>query len=59
MTIGMQEIFAIVIVTIIVGFALFRRMRKKPTLDSACSACENNPAKTASEKPAHFFKTRR
>jgi len=59
MTIGTQEILAIIIVAAIVVFALFRRMRKKPHSSNECSACEQNSSQQADEKPIRFFRKQR
>jgi len=56
MTIGMQEVFAILIVVAIVGFAIFRRLRKKASSSNVCSGCEQGAGKNSNEKPLHFFK---
>lgn len=51
--IGTQEIIAIILVIVVVGFALWRRLHKKP--DSACSNCDQN-AQNTDEQPVRFFK---
>ncbi|MAF84449.1 MAG: hypothetical protein CL797_10150 [Chromatiales bacterium] len=56
MLIGTQEIIAIIIVTVVVGFALYRRWRKKPSSTDACSSCEHSSTKDTDEKPIHFFR---
>ena len=53
--IGTQEIFAIILVTAVVGFALYRRLRKKSGSTDACSGCEHTTAKNTDEKPLRFF----
>jgi hypothetical protein len=59
MAIGTQEIITILIVVTIVGFALYRRLRKKNSTPKACSGCEQNTANNSNEKPVRFFKKQR
>ncbi len=59
MAIGTQEIFAIIIVIAVVGFTLYRRLRKKGSSANACSGCESNSTKSSNEKPLRFFKKQR
>jgi len=59
MTIGIQEILAIMIVAAIVVFALFRRMRKKPASKNTCSDCEHTPSQHTDEKSIRFFTKQR
>lgn len=56
MAIGTQEILAIVFVIAIVGFALYRRLRKKSSAAGACSGCEHGQSESTDEKPVHFYK---
>lgn len=59
MTVGTQEILAIVIVAAIVCFALYRRLRKKDSAASACSGCDHKAAEPGTGKTVHFFKKQR
>jgi hypothetical protein len=56
MMMGTQEIIAIMLVIAVIGFALYRRLRKKSASTDACSGCEHTSSKSADEKPVHFFK---
>ncbi len=56
MTIGTQEIIAIIIVAAVVGFAVYRRWRKKPAAADVCSNCENGPTNDTKKKSVHWFK---
>jgi hypothetical protein len=56
--IGTQEIIAIMLVIAVIGFALYRRLRKKTDSTGACSGCEH-PSKSIDEKPVHFFRKQR
>ena len=51
--IGTQEIIALILVIAVVGFALWRRLHKKP--GSACSNCDH-ATQNKDEQPVHFFK---
>jgi hypothetical protein len=58
--IGTQEIIAIILVTAVVGFALYRRLRRKPDSTAACSNCDNpTPSKKTEEQPVRFFRKQR
>jgi len=59
MMIGTQEIIAIMIVIAVIGFALYRRLRKKSNSNGTCSNCEHTSSKSTDEKPVHFFKKQR
>lgn len=56
MNVGTQEILAIAIVAVVVGFAIYRRLRKKDSGASACSGCDHQSAKPETEKTVRFFK---
>jgi hypothetical protein len=56
--IGTQEIIAIIIVIAVIGFSLWRRLRKKSSSSGACSNCEHSTENT-DEKPVHFFRKKR
>lgn len=59
MSIGTQEIIALMIVAAVVGFALFRRLRKKSAATSACSGCDTDQSTNSNEKPIRFYKKQR
>ena len=53
--IGTQEIIALILVIAVVGFALWRRLHKKPDSSDTCSNCDHT-TKNTDERPVHFFK---
>jgi len=60
MGLGFQEIIALLIVTGIVGFALYRRLRRRKDIANAgCSGCENNANSAEKEKPVRFYRRQR
>ena len=58
MTIGIQELVTLLFVVGIVGFAVYRRWRKKPGRRSGCADCADGPANEKSEKPIHIYRRR-
>jgi UPF0716 family protein affecting phage T7 exclusion len=56
MAFGFQEIIALLIVTAVVGFALYRRWRRSGNADAGCSGCEDNVASTTDDKPINFYR---
>ena len=59
MTIGTQEILAILFVAAIVGFALYRRLCRKSPSTGECSGCDQDAERDEQEKPIHFFRKQR
>ena len=49
MSIGIQEIVALSIVTVIVCFALYRRWRRGHAKSAGCSTCENQADNSGTE----------
>jgi hypothetical protein len=56
MMIGIQELIALTFVVIVVGFALYRRWRKKRDRESGCSDCAGSPAQKNDEAPIHIYR---
>ncbi len=58
MTIGIQELVALTFVVIVVGFALYRRWRKKRDRVSGCSDCAGGGAQKDDETPIRLYRRR-
>jgi hypothetical protein len=58
---SLQQIIALGIVAIVVGFELLRRYRKKRSGKAGCDGCDtgnNNKTDAKSEAPVKFYKRR-
>jgi hypothetical protein len=58
MSIGIQELTALLVVAIVVGFALYRRWRRTRDAAAGCSDCAAAPDDKAGEKTVHIFRRR-
>ena len=58
MPIGIQEIAALLIVAIIIGFGLYRRWRRTRKRAAGCNGCADGPADETDEKPIHIYRRR-
>jgi len=58
MSIGWQEILALLIVTLVVCTAVYRRWKKGQSPGAACAGCDT-PEKSPKEAPLRFYRRRR
>jgi len=56
MAFGFQEIIALTLVAVVVGFALYRRWRGPGKSGSDCSGCDAKVTGTTDEKPINFYR---
>lgn len=56
MSIGMQELIALFVVTVIVGFALYRRWRRKKAGTAGCADCASGAAHKTDEAPIRVYR---
>ena len=59
MSLGLQEIVALIIVAAVVGFALYRRWRRSSKADVGCSGCEDKRTSATNDKPINFYRRQR
>ena len=51
---GLQELIALAVVAAVIGFALYRRLRRKSAKAAAC--CDAGGDAQAEEKTIHFYR---
>ena len=57
MSIGLQEIFALLIVALVLAFALYRRWKRARKPAAGCSGCDRGDAKPK-EATLRFYRRR-
>lgn len=56
MPIGLQEIAALGIVLLVVGFALWRRWKRGRVSGGACAGCDAGDSAKTEEKTVHIYR---
>jgi hypothetical protein len=58
MKIGIQELVALTFVILVVGFALYRRWKKRSNAGPGCADCASGPAEKSAETPIKLYRRR-